>query len=299
MGGKALLVGDNPFHGISHLSQERNRTRGDSAARPENAAGLVCLAVENGANGFMFSVSETTLAILRELRAEGVMGRLGLFAIAPYAYEYVRLATQSGGLVGLAERFGRRLLFSGNVGALGSGLKGVMQMDPESLLRAYLSFEVSRIRSAAGKEAKVESVVLHEVITDMGLALGMDWLFKAYVKFLSDRNIVPGFDTCNFACLTDRLGRWGIDLEKIVIAAPFNRVGFQMNPSRQECEKALARLNMPVTVAISVLAAGYLGVPEAVDYVTGLPNIKGLAVGVSRESHARDTFRFIKERFDR
>lgn len=293
-----FLVGDNPFHSISHLSQERSRTRGDFAAQPEGAAGLVCLAVENGANGFMFSVSDTTLAILKGLRTRGVTARLGLFPIVPYAYEYVRLAAQSGGLVGLGQRFGKQLLFSGNLGAVGGGLRGVLQMNPESLLRTYLSFELSRIRSAVGKDTNVESVLLHEVITDMALALDMDWLFKAYVKFLRGKEIVPGFNTCNFACLTNKFERWGVDLGEVVIAAPFNKVGFQMNPSREECEKALSELKASVTIAISVLAAGYLKVPEAVNYVAGLPNIKGLAVGVSTETHAKDTFRFIRDRFD-
>ncbi|MGD0158835.1 MAG: hypothetical protein ABSB89_00890 [Candidatus Bathyarchaeia archaeon] len=295
---KFFLVGDNPFHSISHLSQERSRARSDFATQPESAARLVSLAVENGANGFMFSVSDTTLGILRKLRIEGVTSGLDIFAIVPYAYEYVRLAAQSGGLVGLGQRFGKQLLLSGNLGAVGGGLKGVLRMNPESLLRTYLSFELSRIRSAAGKHANVESVLLHEVITDMALALDMDWLFKAYVKFLRGKDIVPGFNTCNFACLADKFERWGFELGEVVIAAPFNKVGFQMNPSREECEKALSKLKVSVTIAISVLAAGYLKVPEAVDYVAGLPNVKGLAVGVSKEAHARDTFRFIRERFD-
>ena len=60
-GKKMLLVGDNPFHGISHLSQERARVRGHAMTYPEYAANLVMTSLENGANGFMFSVSEMTL----------------------------------------------------------------------------------------------------------------------------------------------------------------------------------------------------------------------------------------------
>ena len=64
---RLLLVGDNPFQNISHLSQERARLRVEDPGAPKYAASLVVSSVENGAGGFMFSVSETTLAILKEL----------------------------------------------------------------------------------------------------------------------------------------------------------------------------------------------------------------------------------------
>ena len=46
-------------------------------------------------------------------------------------------------------------------------------------------------------------------------------------------------------------------------------------------------------------SAGYLNPSEAIDYVATLPNIKGVAVGVSKEKHARETFRLLKERLER
>jgi hypothetical protein len=295
---RLLLVGDNPFHGISHLSQERSKARISVSENPDAAADLVCLALDNGANSFMFSVSESTLAILKKIREKGKISRLGLYAIVPYAYEYVRLATQTGGLVGLGKRFSRQLVTSRNLRAIASGVKGVLGMNPEALLRTYLSYEISRIKSAAGKDARIESVLLHEVITDMALALNLDWLFLAYSRYLLKCDITPGFNTCNFPTLVTKLKELDWDLEQVLIAAPFNRVGFQMNPSREECERALAGLKVPVAIAISVLAAGYLKLPEAVDYIAGLSNVKGVAVGLSKEEHARQTFKFIKDKLN-
>jgi hypothetical protein len=45
---------------------------------------------------------------------------------------------------------------------------------------------------------------------------------------------------------------------------------------------------------MSVLASGYLGLPEAIDYINGIPQLKGIVVGVSKEKHAYD-FRILKE----
>ncbi len=291
---KMLLVGDNPFHGISHLSQERARVRGDAMVYPEYAANLVMTSLENGADGFMFSVSEMTLSILRIICEMGGGRRLRLYAIVPYAFEYVRLATQIG-TPGLIKKFAKQITVSRNVRAIAMGLKGVVRTDPVALLKTYLIYEISRIKSSAGKQANLDSVLLHEIITDMALALNLDWLFKSYMDFMLELQMKPGFNTRNFAYLVKKFGDWNLDLRETIIVTPFNKVGFQMNPSQIECEKALANLPEPNTIAISILAAGYLKPPEAINYIRTLTDLKGVAVGVSKEHHARETFKLLKE----
>jgi hypothetical protein len=294
--GRMLLVGDNPFHGISHLSQERARVRGNEATSPEKAAELVMTSIENGANGFMFSVSDLTLAILRAIREEGKADGLELHAIVPYAFEYVRVATQTG-MPGLAKRFAKQIAVSRDIGAIASGLRAVTTANPGALLRTYLAYEISRIRSAA-KQASLSSVLLHEVVTDMGLALNLRWLFESYMKFMMKRGIEPGFNTRNLPYLIRRFKEWDIDLSQTLIATPFNKVGFQMNPSRNDCERALENVPELNVVAISILASGYLQLQEAIDYVAALPNIKGVSVGVSKEKHAVETFQFLKRKLE-
>jgi hypothetical protein len=290
---KLLLVGDNPFHGISHLSQERAGFRDEGVTYPKNAANLVMTALENGANGFMFSVSETTLEILRVIREidGGKVPRL--YALVPYTFEYVRLATQIG-TPGLAKNFAKRIVKSGNFRAIATGLNGVARMDPVALLKTYLFYEISRIKSSAGKQADLCSVFLHEVITDMALALNLGWLINSYVDFMFKLGIKPGFHTRNFVYLLDKFREWGVDLSEILITTPFNKIGYQMNPSRVECESALSSIPKASVIAIGVLASGYVKPPEAIDYIASLPNIKGIAVGVSKPRHAHETFSILK-----
>lgn len=292
-----LLVGDNPFHKISHLSQERARARTVDPGNPEYAADLIATSVANGANGFTFSVSETTLAILRELNARDAVDGLGLYPVVPYAFEYVRLANQLGGISALTTKLAKDILRCGNLKALGSGFRSVLTMDPESMLKTYLAYEVSRVKSGGGSKARFGSVILHQLITDLALALHMDWLFKVYVDSLLNERITPGFNTGNFAFLVDRFLEWGIDLKKVVILAPFNKVGFQMTPCIEDCERALKDLTEPAVIAMSVLAAGYLSPKDAAGYIAALPNIKGVAIGVSNEKHARETFSLFRECF--
>ncbi len=292
----ALLVGDNPFHGISHLSQERAIVRGNESTYADYAAKLVMISLENEANGFMFSVSEKTLSILRRIREEEKISSLCLYAIVPYAFEYVRLANQVGGIPGLAKKFAKEIVLAGNVRAVAMGLKGILGLDPVSLMKTYLTYEISRIKGAAGKEANLQSVMLHELVTDMALALDLDWFFKSYIDFVLKHGITPGFNTGNFAYLMKKFREWDVYLPEITVAAPFNKVGFQMCPSKHECEKALKSIPEPTVIAISILAAGYLKPLEAISYIATLPNIKGVSVGVSKESHAYETFKLLAKK---
>jgi hypothetical protein len=290
-----LLVGDNAFHGISHLSQQRARERSlkDNPSSVEYASKLVNLSLKNGAKGFMFSVSDTTLSILKRIDADK---KPELYAIVPYAYEYVRLATRVGGVSGLAKKVGLQIIFSRNVVKLIPNLIGLLRGNPSAYLKAYLFYEISRIKSSAGKNANLKSVLLHEVITDMALGLDLDWFFKSYITFFSKSKTIPGFETRNFPYLIQKLNEWKIDLNNINITASFNRVGFQMNPSQEECEKALEHAKGAKIIAMSTLAAGYLKPSEAMDYILSLPNLSEVVVGVSKEKQAEETFRFLRQR---
>lgn len=293
---KLLLVGDNPFHGISHLSEDRVRVRGDEINRSDYAAKLIQASLENGADGFMFSVSETTLSALRIL-SENVGERSPkLYAIVPYAYEYVRLATNIG-TIGLAKQLAKEIMLSGNTRAIAAGLKCIATMDPKDILKAYLLYELSRIKSAITTKFALDSVMLHEVITEMVLSLDLDWLAKYYIGYALSLGIKPGFETRNFAYLVNKFQDWGIDFREITIATAFNSVGFQMNPSKNRCEEALARIPGCNVIAMSILAAGYIALPEAAEYIKSLPNIKGMVVGISKEKHAFETFSFLREEF--
>lgn len=297
VGERLLLVGDNPFLSISHLSQRKARERAQDPGDPVFAAGLLRLALQNGANGFTFSVCDSNLSILEHLDLEGLPNGLGLYPVLPYAFEYVQKATQSGGISGLVKKLGWDMVKSGNLESLVFGVLTTLTASPVSLMKAYLGYELSKLDPFLGEKVRLESVFLHQLVTDMALALNLDWLFKEYVAFLLRKKITPGFNTGNFAYLVKKFNEWEIDLRKVLILAPFNKVGFQMVPSVRECEEALGSIPEPNVIALSVLAAGYLNIREAFDYISTLRNMRGVAVGVSKEKHAVETFGLLRERF--
>jgi hypothetical protein len=129
----------------------------------------------------------------------------------------------------------------------------------------------------------------------MALALNMHWLFKTHIEFMLRRDIKPGFETRNFTYLVQKFEEWELNFSKIAIAAPFNAISFQMYPSRDECEKAMERHPEAEVIGFSILAAGYIKLPEAVEYIVKSSGLHGVAVGVSKEKHARETFKLIKK----
>jgi hypothetical protein len=254
----------------------------------------VAAAVDSGANGFLFSVNETTLAVLHSLRGTPQMPAR-LYAIVPYSYAYVRSAVMLGGFSGLAKEIGREMVLSRNWRPLVQAAASAIFGRPAGLLEAYLTYEVARLRTAAGRGPAIAAVILHEVVTDMALALDMRWLFDAVIHSASRLGVRPGFNTRNLPYLTRKLNGWHIDPRELVLAAPFNPIGFQMCPSRAACEAALQRLTGSTVIAFSILAAGHLTVEEAISYIVRVPNVTGVAIGVSTPDQARRTFTLFRD----
>ncbi len=294
---KILLVGDNPFHGVSHISLERIRMRGPNITQPDHAASLVSASLENGAGGFMFSVSDTTLAIIKALSREKRERRLKLYAIVPYAYEYVRLAVALGGIMGLGKKIGEQIILMRNGRALLAGLRGILTMNPGAFLEAYLSYEVSRIKKMAGNKADLATIYIHEVVTDMAVALNMEWIFRTHIKYMTRKGIKPGFHTSNLPYLVNRFTEWGIRFDNIGITTPFNTLGFQMHPTQVSCEHSLSQMEGAEVVIYNILAGGLLSITKATEYIKSLPNIHGIAVGVSRKEQAEESFRLLQKEF--
>jgi hypothetical protein len=88
--------------------------------------------------------------------------------------------------------------------------------------------------------------------------------------------------TRNFPYFVDKFVDWEIDFSKLAVAASFNSVGFQMNPSKSDCEAALAKIPEAEVIAISILAAGHLKPAEAATYLRTLPTISGAMTMTSR-----------------
>ena len=297
MADRLILVGDNPFHGVSHVSQERSLLRSSDILNAKHAAELVVASVSNGANGFTFTVSEVTLPILREIGNSSFPHKIQLYPLIPNVNNLVRNAGAIGGLPALAKNTISKMATVIDYRLLKNGITGLICNNPKLLLKAYLKYEYLGLKNVIrkGNNLQLASILLHEIFTDMALALDMPWVFQAHIELMHQLRLKPGFETRNLPYLVKQFKKWQIDFNGIVIETPFNSVGFQMCPSKADCENAITSAQGSEIIAFSILAAGYLKLPQALDYINGLSGINGIAVGVSSEKQAIETFSMARD----
>ena len=281
-----VLIGDNPFNLVDHLSQKRARSR--PLLSSEDIARIIRCALESGATGFTFSSTKRAHDALSVMRGDGCCQDFGLYPVFPDVNELARTASE-GGLVHVAkELLADSSLFSKAGTTLGAGT-ALLRADPAALLRTYLSAELSSLRRVAPAGSRVKAVFLHEIITELIISFKLDEIFRSYTDFIRGQyNAIPGVVTRNFPSLVRFTNGGGFG--ELAVLTPFNRVGFQMNPSRKECERTLADGNSLHVIAMSILAGGHLGPQEAIDYLLSLSKPVSVVVGVSSTSHARDSF---------
>jgi len=287
---RSLLIGDNAFIGVSHLSQSTAREKVeklDAGAIVE----VIEKAISFGASGFTFSTHPMNLQILKALQdARTIKAGFGLYPVLPYAEGYVRITNEKGG-IGLVREVLSRLTLSGKVKAVAKAGISAMKLDPVSLLRTYVDMELESYLSAKPENTHLGAVLLHEVVTDLGASFRTGRLFESFMQHVHDSyGVRPGFVTRNFVRFVKFFQDEGFSLKDVAIMTPFNRIGFQMNPSRESCEACLQHLSDGNVLAMSILAGGYLPLNEAVEYLRGIPNLEGIAVGVSSKRHAEQTF---------
>ena len=277
-----MILGHNPFIGVDHLSQERGRERATRFADPRAIESLVDDALELGVDAMMVSTHRRVRDLLEVLAVnERARRTLRFYPMIPYAQGYVRRANEIG-LVRLVQE------------AL---LEAAASAHPSRLLKTALDLARGRPWAALGplidaelrpfRPFRVEAICLHNVLTDLLLGYGSRQIFAFFDRYTRARfGVRPAYVTLNYPMLAQRLASWG--LSRPLIVTSFNKLGFQMNPSRQACEQELPADRNDV-VAMSIFAAGLIPPAEAADYLRSLPRIESVVFGASSREHLEET----------
>ncbi|MFO8009301.1 MAG: hypothetical protein R6U89_00660 [Dehalococcoidia bacterium] len=281
-----IVLGHNQFIGVSHLSQEAARSRADRFSNLEAITDIVRFSSEKGVKALMVSSHPKMTEVLKYMRERGLTD-LTLYPIIPSAQEYVRRFSEKGAVGLLNEVLApagvftkSRILFKGGM--------GVLRKDTFDLLGTLIDIEMLPF-----KNYPVKAVFLHNVLTDLALGLGNRQIFEFFTDYIRKHyHTTPAFATANFSRLVNTLHGWGID--DVVVMAAFNKIGFQMNPSREECERTLKERDTTV-LAMSTLASGHLKPGEAYEYLFSLPKMRSVVVGASTKEHIEETYDIIND----
>lgn len=279
----SIVLGDNPFFGIDHLSNERSRKRSKQYQNFDLAVEIIKSSYELGIRDMMVGTRPRLNELIKSLKKNSNLHKKFKFhAVLPYTQDYVLKLSEKG----MTNTIKDILIKGGlrnDLKILGSGSVGFLKKDFFKLFKVFIDIQMFQLNNL-----DVKTVYLHPVLTDLALALNMRKVFEVFREHLHDSHKVKaGLCTKNFPILVSRLDDW--DLEYSYIMTSFNKAGFLMNPSIEECEKTLSKYDGRV-MAMNVFAGGYLGLDQASEYIMSQSKIRDIVVGISSVEHAKQTF---------
>jgi len=286
-----IILGHNQFVGVDHLSQDRARDRIERFSDSQKILDVISYFYELGGRGMMLSTHQRATEIMKVVGSMPEISKnMNFYPLIPYAQGYVRRANEMG-MVGMLNDVLEPASTSTKLKILFKGGINVMRKDFLNILSTLIDVELLPFSGS-----NIKAVFLHNVLTDLALSFRAQNIFEFYIDHIKDNyGVTPAFGTMNFPALVSSFDEWGF--KKPLVMASFNKIGFQMNPSREECERSFKNYDVDV-LAMSTLAAGYLKPSEAYNYIFSLPNIKSIVVGISTKEHARETINIIRSHLE-
>jgi hypothetical protein len=287
-----LLLGDNPFTGVSHLTQEKAREEAREASL-ENKAMVFEAAVKGGATGFTFCTHESNLKLLTYLRTHrrDLLEAMNYYILLPYVQSYVRLANVGGTPFLLREKL-RSML--GNWSAILDIAVSLTSLKPQRLAGLLIKAEVSPyLDILPGK--RVKAILLHEILTDSIMAFGLTDLLASLNDYVQERiGFSFGLHTKNFGCLS--MQRFLARNCPEYIMTSMNSLGYMMAPSKTAVEEAVSSLGGKTKIiAINVLAAGAVDLGTATQYLCRFASNIWAVVSASTKPHrAHENFQKLR-----
>lgn len=278
-----VILGDNQFFGINHMSEERARAQQIRFQDTNNIIRVLDIAYEEGVRAFMCTTHARVQEICTHVRQHpDRYSSFEFYPCMPYAHKYADAVTEAG-MLGALRRFmpSNRMV----AGVLRGGV-AVASKDFEQIARLLIAAEMKMFE---GLYTPV--IFLQNVVTDLLLGLGaVDGLRIFYDIIADEYGAEPGFITMNAPALLPALEKLGI--ENPIVCCNVNKIGFRMCGGRRLYEETLAQ--RPVrTVAMSVLASGAVPPEEALEYVCSQEGIDAIVFGASSRAHIRQTVALI------
>lgn len=284
-----VILGDNQFFAVNHLSDERSRAQAIRFKEDKAIIDVLDTAIDCGIDTFMCTTHDRIYNICNYMRENPEKYKNFKFhPCMPYAHKYANAVTELG-ILGTLKAY-----IPGNILAVASkaGI-AFMRKDYPALMELLVDAEMKMFE---GLNTPV--IFLQNVIVDLLMGLGMDEIFVAFAKHIKKKyNAEPGFITMNMPRMVDLCERLGI--ENPIICSSINKIGFRMSGSIEEYEEYLKSDKKFRPIAMQCLAAGALKPDEAMEYVTRFPKIESVLFGASSRAHIQQTKDLILDGFAR
>jgi len=284
-----IILGSNPFDGVSYLSRSQAKNYLEKFSDEAEIFKVIEAASKSGIKAITCAYNEKVLNSLDKLPQEK---RMKVVPVVPNAYEYIRESSSKGLLGTVTDKLKRTDTFQKvKLIIKGTGqIKGIISKDIGTLISSMLDIEL-----APFKKHDVPAVILHGHIADLALVNDKREVFDVYCDAIRNTfKAEPFIATHNFGRSLPKYKEWNLDVTGI--HASFNKKGFMMRPSAQECEELLEKTDKYI-LAKKILAGGTLEPEEAFDYVKG-KNIHSVAIGLGSVSEVYHTLAIARAALD-
>jgi len=280
-----VLIGDNQFFGINHMSEEKARAQ---AMRFQDASAILEVldaAYAEGIKTFMCTTHERIAEVCAHFRANRERyPDYNFYPCMPYAHKYANAATEHG-VVGAIRSF---LPEENAFAALLSGGISLARKDIEGLAALLIDAEMKMF---AGLSTPV--ILLQNVATDFLLGLGFGEALRIFADYVREHyQAEPGFITMNAPRLLATLEKLGV--ANPIICTNINKLGFRMCGGTPAYEELMTRGDCRL-IAMSVFASGALPARQALEYVCRFPQIRSIVFGASSRAHIAQTRQLIDQ----
>jgi len=279
-----VLLGDNQFFAVSHLSDERSRAQAIRFKDDGSIIQVIDQARELGINTFMCTTHDRIANICQHIRNNpDKYDGFKIYPCMPYAHKYANAVTELG-IVGTIKQYVPGNMFS----TFAKGGIAYLSKDFIRLMEIFIDAEMKMFKGIS-----TPVIFIQNVVVDLILGLKMFEFFKEYDSYIRKKyDAEPGYITMNLPALLDALNSVGI--ENPIICSSINKIGFRMSGGKEIYEKYLNEREFR-PIAMQVLAAGALRPKEAIEYLGKFPKIESVLFGASSKSHIKETKELIEQ----
>lgn len=280
-----LLLGDNQFFGINHMSEEKARAQAIRFQDTQAIIDVVDIALDNGIRTLMCTTHERIAEVCDHMRANPERyADYRFYPCMPYAHKYANAVTDHGMLGALKQFLPEEGLFNA---ALRGG-RSFVKKDIEGIITLLVDAEMKMFQ---GLNTPV--VFLQNVVVDLMLGLGFDEAFAIFDRHVRERyGAEPAYITMNLPMLLDTLDRVGI--VNPIVCANINEIGFRMSGGIAAYEDALRERPFR-PVAMSVFASGAIAPRRALEWIHDHANVESIVFGASSRSSIVSTTEIVRE----
>ena len=280
-----LLLGDNQFFGVNHMSEEKARAQSMRFQNIQAVTDVLDNALDEGVKSFMCTTHDRIAMVCNHARENPVRYKDFMFMpCMPYAHKYANAVTEDG-MIGALKRF------MPNEGYFNTALRGGMSLAKKDIEGITTLLIDAEMKMFSGLNTPI--IFLQNVVVDLLLGLGFKDAFHIFARHVKTRyNADPGFITMNMPRLLDVLEEVGV--ENPVVCSNINKIGFRMCGGFEAYERVLKEKKFRA-IAMSVFASGAIAPKEAIEWVCQQPNIEAIVFGASSRGNIRNT----KELVDR